>query len=201
MSRITSVRSNTRMFGTFAISAFSRLRTCAGDSCRSKTRMSARCSIMARPISSTFPDPANVEASGRSRRPRITSTTCEPALSTRRAASSARSSVLDARPMSMLTRTARGRSGVLRVLKRDRDRPRRNHRGDRVLVNHLRHGVLEEHDVLVERFDLSLELDAVHQVDRNRYVFLAQRVEEWVLQQLALVTHCSAPFLSSGFPV
>src|SRR5260221_8767371 len=152
-------------------------------------------------ISSTLPEPAKVAASGRSRRPPIACTTLEPALSTRRVASSARSSAWEARPRLRATRTAGLRSGFLRVLKRDRDRPRRNHRGDRVLVNHLRHGVLEEHDVLVERFDLSLELDAVHQVDRNRYVFLAQRVEEWVLQQLALVAHCSAPFLSSGYPV
>jgi hypothetical protein len=43
------------------------------------------------------------------------------------------------------------------------------------------HRVFQEHDVLVERFDLALQLDAVHQVDRDRYMLLAQRVEERVL--------------------
>src|SRR5260221_1333175 len=181
MSRITSVRSKAGISGTLSINARSRLRTCAGESWRSKTTMLDLCWRSAKPISSTLPLPTNVDASGRSRRPRITSTTCEPALSTRRAASSARSFVRDARPMSRLTRTARGRSGVLRMLKRDRYRPRRDHRRNGVLVNHLRHGVLEEHDVLVERFDLALQLDAVDQVDRDRNVLLAQRVEKRVL--------------------
>src|SRR5258706_7625946 len=153
------------------------------------------CSRSAKPISSTLPLPTNVDASGRSRRPRITSTTCEPALSTRRAASSARSFVAEARPMSRLTRTARERSGVLRMLKRDRYRPRRDHRGNGVLVDHLGNGVLEEHHVLVERLDLPLQLDAVHEVDGDRDVFLAQRVEEGILQQLTFVAHCCAPFL------
>ena len=107
-------------------------------------------------------------------------------------------------PMSRHTRIARarlcgpGRPGArqdsLRVFKRDRHRPRRHHRRDGVLVDHLRHGVLEEHDVLVERFDLALQLDAVHQVDRDRDMFLAQGVEERVLEQLPLVAHCYCPF-------
>src|SRR3954468_22012292 len=151
-------------------------------------------------ISSTLPAPAKVLPSGRSRRPRIVSTTSEPALSTRRAASSALSPSW-ARPMSRLTRIARGRSGFRRMLKRDGYRAGRHHRGNGVLVHHLRHGIFEEHDVLVEGFDLALELDAVDQVDRDRHMLLAQRVEEWVLQQLALVAHCCSPFLSSGFPV
>src|SRR6185295_16312086 len=87
------------------------------------------------------------------------------------------------------------------ILMRHRDGTRWHDRRNGVLVDHLRHGVLEEHDVLVEGFDLSLQLDAVDEVDRDRDMLLAQRVEERVLQQLALVAHCSAPFFSAGFPV
>jgi hypothetical protein len=50
-----------------------------------------------------------------------------------------------------------------------------------VLVDHLRDGVLQQHDVLVERFDLALELDAVHQINGDLHVFLAQDVEKRVL--------------------
>src|SRR5512140_2647072 len=200
MSRITSVRSKTRTSRCSSESARSRLRTCAADRAWSKTTDCASCSRMATWISSTLPEPAKVFASGRSRRPRITSATSAPALSTRRAASSALSPSRPG-PMSRLTRIARGRSGFRRMLKRYRYRARRHDRGDGVLVHHLRHGVLEEDHVLVERFDLPLELDAVDQVDRHRHMLLAQRIEERVLKQLALVAHCCAPFLSAGFPV
>src|SRR6185312_7167972 len=147
------------------------------------------------------PEPANVAESGRSRRPRMTCATRTPALSTRREASPARSSALELRPMSRATRTARERSGFLRVVNRDRHRTRGNDRGDGVLVHHLRHRVLEENHVLVERFDLPLELDPVHEVDRDGDMLLAQSIEERVLKQLPFVAHCSAPFFSTGFPV
>src|SRR5262249_11485668 len=114
--------------------------------------------------------------------------------------SSARSSAWGTRPMSRATRTARGRSGILGMLNRDRNRPRRDHRGNGVLVDHLGHGVLQEHDVLVKRLDLPLELDSIDQVDRDRNVLLAQRVEERVLQQLPFVAHLFCPFSFSGFP-
>ena len=64
--------------------------------------------------------------------------------------------------------------------------------GNSVFVDHLRHGVAQQNDVLVERFDLALKLDAVDEVDRHRHVFTAKLVEEWDLQELALlVTICS----------
>jgi hypothetical protein len=50
-----------------------------------------------------------------------------------------------------------------------------------VLVDHLGDGVLEQDHILVERLDLSLKLDSVHEVDRNLNVFLAQRIQEGVL--------------------
>ena len=45
------------------------------------------------------------------------------------------------------------------ILMRPRDRTRWHDRRNGVLVDHLRDGVLEQHDVLVEGFDLSLELE------------------------------------------
>jgi hypothetical protein len=61
------------------------------------------------------------------------------------------------------------------------DRARRHDGGDGVLVDHLGDGVLEQHDVLVEGFDLALQLDAVDQVDRDGDMLATKRVEEGVL--------------------
>jgi hypothetical protein len=58
-----------------------------------------------------------------------------------------------------------------------------------VLVNHLRHGIAQQNDVLVEGFDLTLKFDAVDEVNRHRHVFTAQLVEEWILQELAFIGH------------
>jgi hypothetical protein len=56
-----------------------------------------------------------------------------------------------------------------------------------VFVNHLGDGVAQQHDVLIERFDLALKLDAVDEVNRHWHMLTAQSVEEGVLQQLAFV--------------
>src|SRR5581483_10686224 len=66
------------------------------------------------------------------------------------------------------------RSGkLLRVLLRSQvDGARGHDRRDGVLVHHLGHRVAQQHDVLVERLDLSLQLDAVHEVDRDRDMLL-----------------------------
>jgi hypothetical protein len=61
------------------------------------------------------------------------------------------------------------------------DRAARHDGGDRVLVDHLGDGVAQQHHVLVEGFDLALQLDAVDQVDRHRHMLLAQQVQEGVL--------------------
>ena len=63
----------------------------------------------------------------------------------------------------------------------DDDGARRHYGRDRVLVDHLRHGVLEQHDVLIEGFHLALQLDAVYQIDRHGDVFATQGVEKGVL--------------------
>jgi hypothetical protein len=50
-----------------------------------------------------------------------------------------------------------------------------------MLVDHLGNRVTQQDHVLVEGFDMALELDPVDQVDRDRDVLFAQGVEEWVL--------------------
>ena len=53
--------------------------------------------------------------------------------------------------------------------------------GDGVLVDHLRDGIAQQHHVLVEGFDLALQLDAVDQIDGHRHMLLAQLVQEGIL--------------------
>ena len=72
---------------------------------------------------------------------------------------------------------------------REVDRPPRHDGGNGVLVDHLRNGIAKQNHVLVEGFDLSLQFDAVDQIDRNGYVLTPQGVEERVLQKLAFVAH------------
>ena len=54
----------------------------------------------------------------------------------------------------------------------------RYHGRDRRLVDPLSDGVAQQHDVLIERLDLALQLDAVDEVDRDRDVFLSQKIED-----------------------
>src|SRR5437016_1220655 len=156
-------------------------------------------------ISATLPRPANSPASGRLRRAMTTSVISAPA-ERASALSSATRSAGSPSPKSSSTSSARsppvGRSNTAPhagraaaagrsrprnlcsfalVLVRHRDGASRHHGRDGVLVHHLRDGVLQQDDILVERLDLSLELDAVHQVDRNLNVLLAQGVQEGVL--------------------
>ena len=60
------------------------------------------------------------------------------------------------------------------------DTPRYN-RGYRMLVHHLADGVLQQHDELIEGFNLALQLDAVDQVDGNRDPLFSQQVQVRVL--------------------
>lgn len=62
--------------------------------------------------------------------------------------------------------------------------------GNGVFVNHLGDGsVSQEDDVLVERFDLTLQFDAVNQINRNRNVLFTQCVQEGILQHLSFSCH------------
>ena len=56
-----------------------------------------------------------------------------------------------------------------------------------MLVDHLRERVAQNDNVLVEGLNLSLKLYAVHEIDRNRNMFLAQEIKERILQKLNLV--------------
>lgn len=58
---------------------------------------------------------------------------------------------------------------------------------DGVFVDHLRHSVAQQYNVLIKRFDLALELDAVDQVDGHGHMLAAKDIEKWILQQLAFV--------------
>ena len=57
----------------------------------------------------------------------------------------------------------------------------RHDRRNCVLVDHLGDRIPEQHDVLVERFDVPLKLDAVDQVDRHRHMLFTQCVQKRVL--------------------
>ncbi len=61
----------------------------------------------------------------------------------------------------------------------------RNDGGDGMLVHHLRHCTPEQHHVLVKRLDLPLQLDTVHEVNRNRHMFTTQSIQERVLKRRA----------------
>jgi hypothetical protein len=58
-----------------------------------------------------------------------------------------------------------------------------------VLVDHLRHSVAKQDDVLVKRLDVALQFDAVHEVDGHRHVLFAEQVQKWILQELTFVAH------------
>jgi hypothetical protein len=60
-----------------------------------------------------------------------------------------------------------------------------HHRRNGMFVDHLAYAVPEQYHELIERIDLSLQLDAVHQIDRNGHAFFAQGIQERVLQRLA----------------
>src|ERR1700685_273290 len=54
-----------------------------------------------------------------------------------------------------------------------------------MLVDHLTDAVLQQHHELVKGVNLTLQFDAVHQVDGNRHPLLAQGVQKGVLEGLA----------------
>src|SRR6056297_1165084 len=66
----------------------------------------------------------------------------------------------------------------------DPDISRRHDGGNRVLVDHLADAVFQQHYELVERLDLALQLDAIHEVNGHRYLLSPQGVEERVLKRL-----------------
>src|SRR5690349_1663645 len=157
----------------------------------------------ARRNSSALPLPTNMAASGLARRPVSVTAGWAPALCASRLSSSrlASKSIL---PKSMPTSAAliklvdvkMKRPGCVACGRRSTGRDERLGRfgigveihrtgrhdsRDSVLVDHLGHRIPEQHDVLVERFNVPLKLDAVDQIDRDRHVLFTQCVQKRVL--------------------
>src|SRR5690242_2083196 len=91
----------------------------------------------------------------------------------------------------MLAALTRGLAFVTRG-RANMDVPSRDHGGDGVLVHHLADAVLQQDHELVEGFDLTLQLDAVDQINRNRDFIPPERVQERLLQGLTFC-HGAAP--------
>src|SRR5574337_1239941 len=83
--------------------------------------------------------------------------------------------------------------GVLFVLGANAHVAARHDGGNGVLVDHLADRIAQQHDELVEGFHRSLQLDAVHEIDRHRDALAAQGVQKRVLQRLTF-GHGSSPF-------
>jgi hypothetical protein len=64
-----------------------------------------------------------------------------------------------------------------------------------MLVHHLRHGVAQQDDVLVERLDIALQLDAIDEVDGNRHVLFAQRVQNGSCSNCPLLLMAHSKFI------
>jgi hypothetical protein len=71
----------------------------------------------------------------------------------------------------------------------DRHRTRGHDGRNGVFVDHLGDCIFQQHDVLVERFDLALQLNAVDQVNRDLNVLFTQGVEERILEGLSFIAH------------
>ena len=67
------------------------------------------------------------------------------------------------------------------------DGPSGDDGGDGVLVDHLGDCVSQQDHVLIKGLDLTLQLDAVDQINRHRYMLAAQCVEKGILQKLTFV--------------
>ncbi len=58
-----------------------------------------------------------------------------------------------------------------------------------MLVDHLRDRVAQQHDVLVKGLDLTLQFDAIDQINRHWYMLPAQDVQKRVLEKLPFIAH------------
>ena len=70
-----------------------------------------------------------------------------------------------------------------------------------MLVNHLRNGIAQQYDILIKRFNLPLQFDAVYQIDGNGHMLATQCIEERVLQQLAFIAHAIFSVLFKAVPL
>ena len=58
-----------------------------------------------------------------------------------------------------------------------------------MLVDHLGDRVAQQHNVLIEGLNLTLEFYTIHKVNGYRYVFTTQCVQKRVLEKLPFVVH------------
>ena len=58
-----------------------------------------------------------------------------------------------------------------------------------MFVDHLGDGVAQQHNVLVEGLNLTLQFDAINQINGHWHMLFAQCVQEGVLQKLAFIAH------------
>ena len=61
---------------------------------------------------------------------------------------------------------------VLWVLQRHTHHAGRDNRGYRMFVNHLAHSIFQQHNKLIEGFNLALQFDAVYKINGNGNSFL-----------------------------
>src|SRR5262245_52746346 len=80
------------------------------------------------------------------------------------------------------------------VHSRDTHVARRHYGGNRVLVDHLADAIAQQDDELIEGIDLPLQLDAIHEVNRDGHLLLTQRIQKRVLKRLTLGHTCSPDF-------
>jgi hypothetical protein len=69
------------------------------------------------------------------------------------------------------------------------DRATGNDGRNSVFVDHLGDRVSQQNNVLVEGLNLTLQLDAIYQVNGHWHMLFAQCIQEGVLQKLAFVAH------------
>lgn len=82
------------------------------------------------------------------------------------------------RAATMMVVTAGTATGVVTVM---RNRARRDNSRNRVLVNHLADRVFQQDHELIKRLDLPLQLNTIHQINRNWNTFPTQCVQERIL--------------------
>jgi hypothetical protein len=58
-----------------------------------------------------------------------------------------------------------------------------------VFVNHLGDCITQKNDILIKGLNLTLQFNAVDQINRDRNMFSAQSVEKGILQKLAFIAH------------
>ena len=58
-----------------------------------------------------------------------------------------------------------------------------------MLIYHLGHRIAQQYDILIERLNLPLKLDAIDQIDGNWNMLPAQRIEKGILKKLTFIAH------------